>query len=141
MASALPFPKTIADAFTFSWTIMTWVVVIGSTVVMLLWIVIYSFFPSPDFIDEVSVLFGTVSFWAAVLLSATICLGMRILYSLSLSKNSSTSFSAPLPHTVHIDSLLSPRQGHRPGDVGSRRSQRSTWRRAPETQKTAQNRR
>lgn len=59
---------------------MTWVVVIGSTVVMLLWIVIYSFFPSPDFIDEVSVLFGTISFWAAVLLSAVICLGMHILF-------------------------------------------------------------
>ncbi len=66
---------------------MTWIVVIGSTVVMLLWIVIYSFFPSPDFIDEVSVLFGTISFWAAVLLSATICLGMRVLYSFSLAKN------------------------------------------------------
>ncbi|KAF8190140.1 hypothetical protein BJ912DRAFT_1103376 [Pholiota molesta] len=45
-------------------------VAIGSTIVMMLWIVVYSFFPSPDFIDEVSMLFGTIYFWAAVFLSA-----------------------------------------------------------------------
>jgi phospholipid-translocating ATPase len=57
---------------------MTYVVVIGSTIVMMLWIVVYSFFPSPDFIDEVSVLFGTIYFWAAVFLSAIICLSMHV---------------------------------------------------------------
>lgn len=54
---------------------MTWVVVVGSTLVMMLWIVIYSFFPSSDFVDEVVILFGTIYFWASVLLAATICLG------------------------------------------------------------------
>ena len=41
---------------------------------MLLWIVIYSFFQSFDFIDEVQRLFGGVTFWAAVILSVAIAL-------------------------------------------------------------------
>jgi len=55
---------------------MTWTVVLGSTLVMMAWIVVYSFFPSIDFVDEVSILFGTVSFWATVLVTVCICLGM-----------------------------------------------------------------
>jgi len=54
---------------------MTWIVVVGSTVLMLLWIVVYSFFPNTNFVDEVSILFGTVSFWATVLVTICICLG------------------------------------------------------------------
>jgi hypothetical protein len=41
---------------------------------MLLWIVIYSFFESFDFIDEVQRLCGGVTFWAAVTLSVAIAL-------------------------------------------------------------------
>jgi len=59
----------------YSWTIVTWLVVVGSTVVMMLWIVVYSFFTSPDFTDEVTILFGTVNFWAVILLTTMICLG------------------------------------------------------------------
>ena len=58
-----------------SWTFLTWVVVIGSSVVMLLWIVIYSFFQSNDFNDEVVILFGNVPFWASVIISIIIALG------------------------------------------------------------------
>lgn len=54
---------------------MTWVVVIGSSLVMILWIVIYSFFPSNDFELEFTVLFGEVTFWATVLVSVSIALG------------------------------------------------------------------
>jgi phospholipid-translocating ATPase len=54
---------------------MTWIVVIGSTLTVLLWVVIYSFFPSSDFIDEVVVLYGNITFWSTVLLSATVALG------------------------------------------------------------------
>ncbi len=54
---------------------MTWAVVVGSTVLMLLWIVVYSFFPNTNFVDEVSILFGTVSFWATVTVTICICLG------------------------------------------------------------------
>jgi len=54
---------------------MTWIVVFGSSLVMMLWIVIFSFFPSKDFVNEFLILFGTIYFWASVLLAATICLG------------------------------------------------------------------
>lgn len=54
---------------------MTWIVVVGSTIVMLLWIAVYSFFFSNDFVDEVIILFGTFTFWATVVLSAVIALG------------------------------------------------------------------
>jgi hypothetical protein len=53
---------------------MTWIVVVGSTVVMMLWIVIYSFFMSSDFVDEAIILFGTLTFWTTVLLTGAICL-------------------------------------------------------------------
>ena len=53
---------------------ITWAVVLGSSIVMLVWIVIYSLFESFDFIDEVIVLFGGVTFWATVLLSVAIAL-------------------------------------------------------------------
>jgi phospholipid-translocating ATPase len=54
---------------------MTWIVVIGSSLVMVAWIVIYSFFPATDFVDEVQVLFGEVTFWATVVVSVFIALG------------------------------------------------------------------
>jgi len=54
---------------------MTWIVVVGSSLVMMLWIVVFSFFPSDNFVGEVTILFGTIYFWASVLLAATICLG------------------------------------------------------------------
>lgn len=44
---------------------------------MLLWIAIYSFFYSFDFIDEVVVLFGGVTFWAVVFISVVVALGTR----------------------------------------------------------------
>lgn len=60
-----------------SWTIMTWIVVVGSTLVMLLWILVYSFFMSADFVDEVLILFGGVQFWATVLMTALLALGTQ----------------------------------------------------------------
>ncbi|KAG6909762.1 hypothetical protein DXG01_015478 [Tephrocybe rancida] len=57
------------------WTVITWVVVFGSTIVMMLWIVVYSFFLTKDFVDEVIILFGGITFWATVLLSASVALG------------------------------------------------------------------
>jgi phospholipid-translocating ATPase len=42
---------------------------------MLMWIVVYSFFITSDFIDEVVILFGTLTFWATVFLSAAVALG------------------------------------------------------------------
>jgi hypothetical protein len=68
-----------ASSFFFaSWTVITWLVVVGSTVVMLLWIIVYSFFSTPDFNDEVTILFGNMTFWSTVFLTATICLGTAL---------------------------------------------------------------
>ncbi|KAI0954200.1 hypothetical protein AcV7_007497 [Taiwanofungus camphoratus] len=61
------------------WTVITWIVDIGSSVVMLLWIAIYSLFDSINFNDEVVVLFGEVTFWATVLISVIVALGPRFL--------------------------------------------------------------
>lgn len=38
------------------------------------WIVIFSFFFSADFIDEVAVLFGELTFWTTVVLTSAIAL-------------------------------------------------------------------
>ncbi|KAF8066587.1 phospholipid-transporting ATPase 1 [Lyophyllum atratum] len=61
------------------WTVITWIVVFGSTIVMMLWIVVYSFFLTSDFVDEVMILFGGVIFWATVLLSAAVALAPRFI--------------------------------------------------------------
>ena len=55
---------------------MTWIVVFPSTLVMMGWIVVYSFFQTSDFIDEVIILFGGIPFWATVFLSAAVALGL-----------------------------------------------------------------
>ena len=60
---------------------MTWIVVVGSTLVMMLWIVVYSFFMSSDFVDEAIILFGTLTFWATVLLTGIICLSEFLMKS------------------------------------------------------------
>lgn len=65
-----------------SWTFITWIVVIGSSLVMLLWVVIYSYLPANNFIsstgsfvDEMTVLFSNVTFWATVVFSVMVALG------------------------------------------------------------------
>ena len=73
--SSSGFPRPPQFTLFLSWTFLTWIVVIGSSVVMLLWIVIYSYFESSDFNDEVVILFGNVPFWACVLISVVIALG------------------------------------------------------------------
>ena len=64
------------------WTIMTWIVVVGLMLVMLLWILIYSFFMSADFMDKVLILFGSIQFWATVLITALFALGTYINFPL-----------------------------------------------------------
>ncbi|KAJ7176874.1 phospholipid-transporting ATPase 1 [Mycena filopes] len=60
-----------------SWTVLTWIVVFGSTILMMAWIVIFSFFFSVDFIDEVAVLFGELTFWTTVVVTTFIALTPR----------------------------------------------------------------
>ena len=57
-----------------SWTVIAWIVIVGSSLVMFVWIVIYSFFPSSDFVQEVVVLCGEVIFWASVFVAVVIAL-------------------------------------------------------------------
>ncbi|KAH8809491.1 phospholipid-transporting ATPase 1 [Flagelloscypha sp. PMI_526] len=61
------------------WTFMTWIVVWGSSVVMLGWIAVYSFLPSADFVDEVVILYGELTFWTTVLFAVTLSLGPRFI--------------------------------------------------------------
>lgn len=65
-----------------SWTFITWIVVIGSSLVMLLWVVIYSYLPpnnffsnTDSFVYEVEVLFSNITFWATVIFSVMVALG------------------------------------------------------------------
>ncbi|TDL16037.1 phospholipid-translocating P-type ATPase [Rickenella mellea] len=61
------------------WTVITWVVIVGSSLVMVIWVAVYSLFDSVDFNDEVIVLYGEVTFWAAVLLTCSLALAPRFL--------------------------------------------------------------
>ncbi|KAJ7724330.1 phospholipid-transporting ATPase 1 [Mycena maculata] len=61
------------------WTVLTWVVVFGSTILMMAWIVIFSFFISADFIDEEQVLFGELTFWTTVVVTSLIALTPRFI--------------------------------------------------------------
>ncbi|KAJ7749855.1 hypothetical protein B0H14DRAFT_438518 [Mycena olivaceomarginata] len=61
------------------WTSLTWITVFGSTIVMLAWIVVFSFFPSVDFMNEVQVLFGELTFWTTVVVTSLICLAPRFI--------------------------------------------------------------
>ncbi|KAH6879592.1 phospholipid-transporting ATPase 1 [Coprinopsis sp. MPI-PUGE-AT-0042] len=78
--SAIFAANTYVGINTNYWTAMTWIVVLGSTIVMWLWVVVYSFFPSIDFIDEAQILFGTVSFWTTVFLTVLACLAPRFIF-------------------------------------------------------------
>ena len=90
---------------------MTWIVVVGSTLIMLLWIIVYSFFSTPDFNEEVTILFGTMTFWSTVFLSATICLGT----TLNLHQNFETqldTYSPSIYCQILDNGVSSAGQGH-----------------------------
>lgn len=65
---------------------MTWIVVVGSTLVMMIWILVYSFFMSIDFVDEVLILFGGITFWATVVLTAAVALGEPLARRLTIMR-------------------------------------------------------
>jgi phospholipid-translocating ATPase len=83
---------------------MTWIVVIGSSLVMVAWIVIYSFFQSSDFDDEVTVLFGGVPFWATVLVSVAIALGQcLVIFSAGCYRLLNKSYSSAIHDQIFYD--------------------------------------
>ncbi|KAG9090083.1 hypothetical protein FRC06_001230 [Ceratobasidium sp. 370] len=61
------------------WTILTWIVTLGSMAVLLIWIAVYSQFESVDFNDEISILFSTMPFWGSVVLSICVAITPRYL--------------------------------------------------------------
>ncbi|KAK0471166.1 phospholipid-transporting ATPase 1 [Armillaria novae-zelandiae] len=75
--SAIFSANTYVGMNTHYWTVITWIVVFGSSIVMLLWIIVYSFFFSSDFINEMQILFGGIPFWATVVFSTVVALGPR----------------------------------------------------------------
>jgi magnesium-transporting ATPase (P-type) len=102
---------------------MTWIVVIGSSLVMIAWIVIYSFFESSDFNDEVTVLFGEVTFWATVLVSVSVALGSCLdIFCESMSTLLIMTSSPTIHDQVFYDFVHAHGQRHRARDVGIRRS-------------------
>ncbi|KAL0581269.1 phospholipid transporting ATPase [Marasmius crinis-equi] len=52
---------------------------------MLLWILVYSFFFSADFIDEVIILFGELTFWTTVVFATVVALAPRFLCKFIMS--------------------------------------------------------
>lgn len=67
--------RLLTSILYFSWTVIAWIVIVGSSLVLIIWIAIYSVFNSIDFNDEVVVLYGEVVFWASVILTVVIALG------------------------------------------------------------------
>lgn len=79
--------NTYVGMNTHYWTFITWIVVIGSSLVMILWVVIYSYFPPSNFftstgafVDEVEILFSNLIFWCSVVFSALVALAPRFIY-------------------------------------------------------------
>lgn len=132
------FPGEVDLTTHFSWTVITWVVVFGSTIVMLLWIVIYSFFLTKDFVDEVVILFGGITFWATVLLSASVALGKYQSSSVCLTSPTDRIHSSKVSRQVLHNSLYPIGQRYRERNVGHGGSQGSTWPEASTGQENAQ---
>lgn len=90
-----------------SWTLITWVIIPGSSLVMLLWIVIYSFFESFDFVQEVQRLFGGVTFWSTVVLTVAIALrALTILSAFFMLLTQISQFHASLSSLSRLHSRL-----------------------------------
>ncbi|KAG0701867.1 hypothetical protein DFH29DRAFT_924776 [Suillus ampliporus] len=78
--------NTYVGMNTHYWTSITWIAVVGSSLVMILWIVIYSFLPvntffssTDGFVNEVEILFSNVIFWTTVVFSVLVALAPRFL--------------------------------------------------------------
>lgn len=67
---------------------------------MVAWIIIYSFFPSSDFVNEVVVLFGEVNFWATVLVSVFIALSQSFVADTFVLQFTDVSFSPAISSQV-----------------------------------------
>ncbi|WVR06439.1 hypothetical protein IAU60_003470 [Kwoniella sp. DSM 27419] len=63
------------------WTVITWVIIVASTMLVYLWIPIYSYLAVLPYAGEVEVIYGTFTFWTTVGLTWAIAVGPRWLTS------------------------------------------------------------
>ncbi|KZT60583.1 phospholipid-translocating P-type ATPase [Calocera cornea HHB12733] len=63
------------------WTVMTWVVIIVSILLIFIWIAIYSAFVTYTFSGEASVIFPLMNFWATVVLVISLALIPRFIWN------------------------------------------------------------
>ena len=61
-----------------SWSFVTWIIVVGSNLLVLIWISVYSLSTTPTFTNEVGELLSTVDFWATVLLTVVLAVGTQL---------------------------------------------------------------
>ena len=92
---------------------------------MLAWIAIYSLFESIDFVDEVVILFGEITFWTSVLLSVVIALGESNPHTLPSPLLTVVRRPAVLGKVLQV-CLSATGQGHRARNVGTRRFEGSS---------------
>ena len=59
------------------WTFVTWVVIVGSSLLVFIWIPIYSALSDPPFNGVVSVIYPTFSFWAIIVITVFFAIGPR----------------------------------------------------------------
>lgn len=79
---------------------------------MVLWITVYSFFDTPNFNDEVVVLFGEISFWATVLFSVVVALGKQRMRKIQPLMCSCWPYSPEIRSQVPQERIYASRQGH-----------------------------
>lgn len=59
------------------WTVITWIVYVGSTLLVYIWIPIYSALAAFPFYGESEVIYGTFNFWFIVFFTVFVCVGPR----------------------------------------------------------------
>jgi len=59
------------------WMVISWIVTVGSIVLIYIWIPIYSYLSSPPYYGTVDVIYPTFSFWATVIITVAFAVGPR----------------------------------------------------------------
>ncbi|WWC88623.1 uncharacterized protein L201_003536 [Kwoniella dendrophila CBS 6074] len=59
------------------WTIITWVIIVLSTLLVFIWIPIYSYLAVNSYYGEMEIVYSTFTFWATILITWAIAIGPR----------------------------------------------------------------
>ena len=57
------------------WTVLTWIIIVGSSILILLWIPIYSYLAPLPYYATVSVIYPTFNFWMTIVVTVFIAIG------------------------------------------------------------------